>query len=134
LTTPHPPISANQAPRDPSRMAHPKKPVADMPLLGQTPEDLPKMRHDLDKLQECLRQMSIHRTALLSAPSPLREKGDNMQSFLTYIEHRFQTMALPQELWDNELREYLDGETLRCWLDLKQFDTDMTDGPHVKPE
>ncbi|CDJ48429.1 hypothetical protein EBH_0020360 [Eimeria brunetti] len=41
-------------------------------------------------------------------------------------------MALPQELWGNELREYLDGEALRCWLDLNQFDTDMTDWPHVK--
>ncbi|CDI74486.1 hypothetical protein EPH_0002570 [Eimeria praecox] len=86
----------------------------------QQPNEIAKLRQEVEQLQNYLLQMSVQLSSLAPPPPIPREKGNNVQPFLMLMEQRFKKMALPQELWGDELGEYLDEDALQYWMDLKQ--------------
>ncbi|CDI81760.1 hypothetical protein, conserved [Eimeria praecox] len=125
---------ANPAPPELPQIAAPKKPVVEMQPQERQPDEIARLRQEVERLQNCLIQMSVQRSSFVPPPPLAREKGNNMQPFLMLIEQRFRKMALPQELWDDKLGENLDGDALQCWMDLKQSGRDMTDWTLIKQE
>ena len=110
---PQPTAVANPAPRELPQMAAPKKPVVDMQPQERQPDEIARLRQEVERLQNYLIQMSVQRSSFVPPPPLAREKGNNMQPFLMLIEQRFRKMALPRELWSDELGEYLDEDALQ---------------------
>ena len=111
-SAPQPPAVANPAPRELPQMEAPKKPVVDMQPQERQPDEIARLRQEVERLQNYLIQMSVQRSSFLPPPPLAREKGNNMQPFLMLIEQRFRKLALPRELWGDELGEYLGRPTV----------------------
>ncbi|CDI82635.1 hypothetical protein, conserved [Eimeria acervulina] len=131
-SAPQPTAVANPAPRELPQMAAPKKPVVDMQPQERHTDEGARLRQEVKRLQNYLIERAV--VFIRTTPPLAREKGNNMQPFLMLIEQRFRKMALPRELWGDELGEYLDEDALQCWMDLKLSGTDMADWALIKQE
>ena len=101
---------------------------------GQHSEELAKLKRQIERLQDCLQQMSEQRSTSAPAPPIPWDKGNSMNSILTLMELPFMMRGLPPECWGDELGEYLDEDAQWCWTDLLRSGADMTDWSLVKQE
>ncbi|CDI87166.1 hypothetical protein EPH_0075340 [Eimeria praecox] len=85
-SAPQPTAVTNPVARELPHIAAPKKPVVEMQPQEHQSDEIARLRQQVERLQNCLIQMSVQRLSFVP-PLPLaREKGNNMQPFLMLID------------------------------------------------